>query len=445
MDCTKAGSYTGGTLIRGGTLRLVSDSAFGSGTIMLNGTTNTATFRFGSDGQTLNNTLNVTGTNNIVMLGGNDTVTRLTGDGTFIVNSGTTFTFGGDMSDFSGTVKAGTTTNPRFNGSHGSPNAILDLGNTSALLNTRNGSATIEIGALIGGANTQWQGCSSAVATNLPTTYVIGGKNLDTTFAGKISEVVPTRTAAITKVGTGSFTLTGANTHTGPMLINGGTLFVNNTSGSGTGTNNYVAVNDGGTLGGTGFIFGPVTNYSGGTISPGSNGVGTLTLKSNLFLSAGSAVNFHVGTTSDKLAVSNALVLNGTFNVTSNAGFGPGTYTVMTYGSALSGTLPVIGSKPAGYSIAVSTNTVGQIRLIVQVQTPPVFGGINLVGTNLVFTGTGGPTNENYFVLASTNVALPVANWTRLATNRFNATGAFAFTNAVNPALPQNFYLLQMP
>jgi hypothetical protein len=117
----------------------------------------------------------------------------------------------------------------------------------------------------------------------------------------------------------------------------------------------------------------------------------------------------------------------------------------MTYGSALSGTLPVIGSKPASYSIAVNTNTVGQIRLIVQVQTPPVFGGINLVGTNLVFTGTGGPTNENYFVLASTNVALPVANWMRLATNRFNATGAFAFTNAVNPALPQNFYLLQLP
>ena len=54
MDCTVAGSYSSGTIIRGGTLRLVSDSAFGSGTIVLNGTTNTATFRFGSDGQTLN-------------------------------------------------------------------------------------------------------------------------------------------------------------------------------------------------------------------------------------------------------------------------------------------------------------------------------------------------------------------------------------------------------
>ena len=222
---------------------------------------------------------------------------------------------------------------------------------------------------------------------------------------------------------------------------------MNNTTGSGTGTNNYVAVNGSGTLGGTGFIFGSVTNYPfrGGMISPGSNGVGTLTLKSNLFLSAGSAVNFDVGTSSDKLVVSNALVLNGTFNVTNAAGFGAGTYTIMTYGGTLSGALPVIGSKPAGYSIAVNTNTVGQVRLVVQVQTPPVFGNINLVGTNLVFTGTGGPTNENYFELATTNVSLPVASWTRLATNKFSATGAFSFTNAVNPALPQTFYRLQLP
>jgi hypothetical protein len=45
-------------------------------------------------------------------------------------------------------------------------------------------------------------------------------------------------------------------------------------------------------------------------------------------------------------------------------------------------------------------------------------------------------------VLATTNVALPVSNWTRIATNSF-AGGNFSFTNAVN--LPQRFYLLQVP
>jgi hypothetical protein len=36
-------------------------------------------------------------------------------------------------------------------------------------------------------------------------------------------------------------------------------------------------------------------------------------------------------------------------------------------------------------------------------------------------------------------------DWTCLATNRFGPDGAFNFTNAVNPALPQTFYRLQLP
>jgi hypothetical protein len=46
-------------------------------------------------------------------------------------------------------------------------------------------------------------------------------------------------------------------------------------------------------------------------------------------------------------------------------------------------------------------------------------------------------------VLASTNLALPLANWTRLLTNQFGAGGSFVFTNAAASA-PQNFYLLQL-
>ncbi len=443
LDCATAGSYTGGTIIRGGTLRLVSNSGFGSGAVTLNGTTDSATLRFGGDGQTINNPLTVTGTNNFVLLAGNDTVMNLTGDGTLhiITNSGTVFTMAGNMNGFSGTLAADAIQNVRFNPSTGSGNALFDLGNKTVLLNNRNGGLTIQLGALIGGSSVTLQGASSA---NSLTTYVIGGRNLDTMFAGKISEVIPARTAAITKTGNGTFTLTGANTHTGPTAVNGGTLFVNNTSGSGTGTN-YVTVNDGGTLGGTGFIFGPVTNYSGGTISPGSNGVGQLTLKSNLFLSAGAAVNFDLGTSSDKLVVSNALVLNGTFNVTNAAGFGAGFYTVMTYGGTLSGALPVIGTKPNGYSVTVNTNTAGQVRLLVQVQTPPVFGSIVLTNGNVIFSGTGGPTNVPYYVLSATNLALPRTNWPRLATNQFSGSGGFSFTNSVNGNNPQTFYLLQLP
>jgi len=48
--------------------------------------------------------------------------------------------------------------------------------------------------------------------------------------------------------------------------------------------------------------------------------------------------------------------------------------------------------------------------------------------------------------LTSTNAALPMANWTRTATNTFDpVTGQFRFTNAIAPGSPQRFYRLQAP
>jgi hypothetical protein len=43
----------------------------------------------------------------------------------------------------------------------------------------------------------------------------------------------------------------------------------------------------------------------------------------------------------------------------------------------------------------------------------------------------------------STNVALPLSQWTPLATNTFNS-GSFSVTNTVNPGVPQSFYILHV-
>ncbi len=77
--------------------------------------------------------------------------------------------------------------------------------------------------------------------------------------------------------------------------------------------------------------------------------------------------------------------------------------------------------------------------------TPPTIGSINLSGSNLIVSGSGGPANGNYYVLTATNVALPVANWSRIATNPFSGTGTFAFTNVFSPGTPQQFFRLQLP
>ena len=46
---------------------------------------------------------------------------------------------------------------------------------------------------------------------------------------------------------------------------------------------------------------------------------------------------------------------------------------------------------------------------------------------------------------ACANVALPMASWSRIATNQFNGSGNFNLTNPINPATPQLFYRLQLP
>ena len=91
------------------------------------------------------------------------------------------------------------------------------------------------------------------------------------------------------------------------VVINGGTLLVNNTEKLGISKDASVQVNDGATLGGIGSMGAPgypgtVNVYSGGTIAPG-DGAGTLTIGNGLTLMDGSNLAFELGTLSDLLMV----------------------------------------------------------------------------------------------------------------------------------------------
>lgn len=109
------------------------------------------------------------------------------------------------------------------------------------------------------------------------------GLNLQGSTAGicEIAGVIsnPSGIMPVTKLGTGTWILSGANTWNSGTTISGGTLLVNNSTGSGTGSGG-VSVATNATLGGIGMITGTVTVANGGILSPGTNSVGTLTVGS---------------------------------------------------------------------------------------------------------------------------------------------------------------------
>ncbi|HXC35737.1 MAG TPA: hypothetical protein VNV43_07660, partial [Candidatus Acidoferrales bacterium] len=66
-------------------------------------------------------------------------------------------------------------------------------------------------------------------------------------------------------------------------------------------------------------------------------------------------------------------------------------------------------------------------------------GNFIMSGTNN--SGSGG----TYQVLASTNLLLPLTNWTVLTTNSFTSTGNFSFTNGISGTNGGKFYILRVP
>jgi autotransporter-associated beta strand protein len=244
------------------------------------------------------------------------------------------------------------------------------------------------------------------------------------------------------------FTLTGTNIYSAGTTINGGTLLLNNTNGSGTGSG-IVTVAGGGTLGGTGVISGAVTVSSGGMLAPG-NPLGTLTVSNNLTLAGGSTTFMqvqHSPLANDAVKVTGTLAEGGTLNITNigTSALAAGDSFLLFNAASYSGAFAnvILPSLPVG--LAWNTNalyTAGTVSVVVTAR--PAIGSILISGNSLVFSGTGGVGNANYYLLGTTNMATPLTNWPRLLTNQFDAAGNFNFTNGINSTSQQSFYLLQL-
>jgi fibronectin-binding autotransporter adhesin len=242
LTLSGANGYSGGTTLSGGAITVGNNSALGSGTLTMNGGTLTAGV---GPTTTLSNSLQIDGSGSVfnapsganLELNGN-----MTGSGSVSVAGQWAVSLGGNNSGFTGTWTSGSE-NPNnitsfANANSGSASAAWVL-NGGRMVNGNNSSPTISLGSLSGSGGILSNNTSGLV------TYSVGGLNTNTTFSGQIQNAWGGGgTTAITKVGSGTWTLTGNNSYSGGTTISGGTIVVGNNSALGSGT----IVMNGGTL-----------------------------------------------------------------------------------------------------------------------------------------------------------------------------------------------------
>jgi autotransporter-associated beta strand protein len=151
----------------------------------------------------------------------------------------------------------------------------------------------------------------------------------------------------LTKLGAGTLTLANAaNTHTGDLAVNAGTLSVTGALAA----TDIITINSGATVSGTGTTRN-VTVANGGTYSPGVGGTGTLTTTGNLVLNNSSNVNFTVGSTSTRGVITGNLTLDGVINITAGPGLAPGSFPVFQVTGTITNNLPTFGPPPSGFNV----------------------------------------------------------------------------------------------
>jgi autotransporter-associated beta strand protein len=259
---------------------------------------------------------------------------------------------------------------------------VLDLRTDNITIDTLSGNGTVANTYLLDAVNILTIGTGNGTATfNGVIRGAGGGANNTSQDAGRI---------ALVKTGTGTQTLTGANTYSNGTTISGGTLLINNTSGSGTGSG-AVLVQNGGTLGGTGTITTTgLTVQSGGTLAPG-NSPGNLTVNGPVVLSAGSLFGVEVnvgGVTSvgNGTNGTDLLTVNGTIDLT-------GALLTGTYGGGLNNLFQ--GNLSADNMTWIVNNddpNQGPLDLITGTfaNTTPSPGLTGLFGTPAYFGSVGG-------------------------------------------------------
>lgn len=147
-------------------------------------------------------------------------------------------------------------------------------------------------------------------------------------------------------------------------------------------------------------------------------------------------------------SASGSITYRGTFSLSLPESLAGGERFKLFEAASYSGSFAALQPATPGPGLTWDTSSLaadGTLKIGGSAQILSKIGSVLLTGSTVVFTGTGGTSGGSFYVLTFTNVALPLGNWTRVASNPFSTGGNFSITNDLNPNTPQQFYVLQLP
>lgn len=362
-----------GTQISEGTIQVTANHALGTGAITLDG----GTLQAGADGLVLPNTM-----------------LQFTSAGGTIDTQGYGLSIGATMADIdtpTGTFTKKGTGTLTITGAADSnfyktatdvAEGTLKAG--SANIFSKESAYTIETGAKLS-LNDFDQSVGSLAGAGAvdigSATLTTGNDNSSTVFSGALSG-----TGELIKAGTGTFELSGISTFSGPTEVKAGTMMI-----TGDLSGSDVTVDSGAVLGGDGTVGGLEAS---GTVEPGKNAIGTLTVAGNASFADGStyAVELGSGTSSDLIDVSGAVTITGgaALAVTrlGTSAYVPGAhYVVLTAVGDIDGEF-TLDSDPQVSTFLALTLGQSQHDVYIDVTKTRSFGSVGLT-PNQIATGAG--------------------------------------------------------
>ena len=415
-------------------------SAFGTGPIIMTSLGSGCQLAVeGTSAITLTNA--VTAANIFLLVTGNTAGLTFSGPwnlagGTPILGINSLVTISGPMSGAGGVIKYGSGTLALTGSNSFSSGIILSNGTLSVIADTNFGMATatptlnisLDGGTLVA-SNSFALSPDRLISLNANSSIsVASGQTL--TYGGNI-----TGPAALTKTGTGTLALSGANGYSGATTVSSGTLEADSQTGNSVGAGT-LTISASGTLSGLGFVSAAVSGT--GIIEPGTaSGPATLSLNNGLNLSSGGTFVWNLSSnstsstfpvislSSGNLALGGSSKLSVNFNGLASA---PATNNpfwltqeewniVSLNGSGANSGLTHFASLLNGnYAAGNFTNYSDALGNIDLVYLPnfSVFdtlydsGASFTNGENLILTNFSG---LSLYAWSSTNAALPVSDW----------------------------------